>query len=172
MVGLHPHPHTHYAGVTRWLPILSIRPGWHWLVDPRFALAVLGAIAFWGILGFAAGAGPLYPPPELLSLILLQPVVEELLFRGLLQGHLLAWSSRRHHVAGLTVANILTAVAFTVLHFGSHPPLWAVERVRARAAVRLLSRPPSQRGARDRAACFLQRGLFPAPADRLKKGPQ
>lgn len=125
MFGRHLHPHTHYAGVTRWRRILGIRPGWHWLVDPRFALAVLGAVAFWGVLGFSAGAGPLYPPPELLSLILLQPVVEELLFRGLLQGHLLAWSAMRHHVAGLTVANIVTATAFTALHFGSHPPLWA-----------------------------------------------
>jgi len=61
----------------------------------------------------------------LASLILLQPLLEELLFRGLLQGWLLAWPWARRQLGGFTLANLVVTLLFTALHLISHPPLWA-----------------------------------------------
>lgn len=57
---------------------------------------------------------------------LLMPVVEELLFRGVLQGWLLerSWGARR--AFGLSNANLLTSGVFSVVHLLNHPPLWAL----------------------------------------------
>ena len=60
-----------------------------------------------------------------LSLCLVQPLIEELIFRGVLQGELLhrIWGQRRY--LGISIANSVTSIAFTTLHFFSHPTLWA-----------------------------------------------
>jgi membrane protease YdiL (CAAX protease family) len=62
----------------------------------------------------------------LLSLILWQPFGEELLFRGIVQGQLsqLSWGQRSWR--SLSVANLLTSLAFVALHLVYHPTLWAV----------------------------------------------
>lgn len=57
-------------------------------------------------------------------LALLYPVLEEIVFRGLIQEQLHAVLSARTFGA-LSVANLLTSLLFTGLHFLSHPPLWA-----------------------------------------------
>jgi hypothetical protein len=72
----------------------------------------------------------------------------------------LAW--RGAPFAGL-VSLVLPQPLFTALHFIGHPPLWAAAVLLA--SLLLFSRPPRQRAAGDRAACFLQRGLFSAAAD-------
>ncbi|MBM3222431.1 MAG: JDVT-CTERM system CAAX-type protease [Candidatus Tectomicrobia bacterium] len=60
-----------------------------------------------------------------LVLVVWQPVLEEVLFRGYMQGQCLQqlWGQRRW--AGVTVANGCTALCFTAGHFWAHPPLWA-----------------------------------------------
>ena len=60
-----------------------------------------------------------------LSCVLWQPVLEEVTFRGIVQGELLRsrWGARG--VWGLSVANLLSSLAFTAIHFVHHPPLWA-----------------------------------------------
>ncbi|HWS03871.1 MAG TPA: JDVT-CTERM system glutamic-type intramembrane protease [Gammaproteobacteria bacterium] len=68
---------------------------------------------------------PLHQPRELVFLVILYPSVEELLFRGLLQGWLLERANFQRHWQGLTLANLATSVIFTVLHFLMHPPLAA-----------------------------------------------
>ena len=104
---------------------LGLRSDWRWLADPQFFLALAAGVAFWAAL---AGLG-LQPAPlglaALASVVLLQPVVEELLFRGLLQGWLAEKRWGRRGVAGFTAANLVAALAFTALHFVNHPPLWA-----------------------------------------------
>ena len=95
---------------SRWMQDLGLRPGWCWLADPRFLLALAAGFAFWAALA---------------SVVLLQPVVEELLFRGLLQGWLAEKPWGRRQLAGFTLANLAAALAFTALHFVNHPPLWA-----------------------------------------------
>src|SRR5574340_903575 len=113
-----------------WMQDLGLRPGWRWLADPRFALALLAGLAFWLALFWLAQAGldlkpPAYGLAALFSLVLLQPLVEELLFRGLLQGWLAARPWGRRQFGGFTLANLLMALPFTALHFAGHPPLWA-----------------------------------------------
>lgn len=63
--------------------------------------------------------------PVLLSMILLQPLVEELLFRGVIQGQLEKTPWARHRLAGLSVANFLTTLLFALAHLFHHAPLWA-----------------------------------------------
>jgi membrane protease YdiL (CAAX protease family) len=54
-----------------------------------------------------------------------QPIVEELLFRGCLQGFLSirAWGQRS--LVGISTANLLTSVVFTGAHIATHSLLWA-----------------------------------------------
>ncbi len=109
-----------------WRRDLALRPGWHWLGDPHFALALAAGMLFWLALAALGKAGPLHGWTALLLLVLLQPLLEELLFRGLIQGKLLTlpWGGQRRF-AGFTLANLATSLLFTALHFASHSPLWA-----------------------------------------------
>lgn len=52
----------------------------------------------------------------LLSLVLWAPVVEELAFRGVVQGYLSTGIWGRRTIVGLSVANIVAAVLFTAWH--------------------------------------------------------
>jgi hypothetical protein len=108
-----------------WRRDLALRPGWHWLGDPHFALALGAGIVFWLALAGQGMAGPRHDRTTLLVLVLLQPLLEELLFRGLIQGKLLARTWGKRQFAGFTLANLATSLLFTALHFASHPPLWA-----------------------------------------------
>lgn len=100
------------------------------LGDSHFRLAILGALPVWlaGYLYFAPNsdwAWPLHRPRDLLFLGLVYPLIEELLFRGLLQGWLLEHRSLQRRWLGLSGANLLTSVCFMGLHFIAHPPLAA-----------------------------------------------
>lgn len=110
---------------SRWMQDLGLRPASGWLADPRFALALAAGVAFWLALAWFDAAPPAYGAAALASLVLLQPVVEELLFRGLLQGWLAEKSWGRRQFGGFTAANLAVSLAFTALHFVNHPPLWA-----------------------------------------------
>ncbi len=59
-------------------------------------------------------------------LVLWQPFVEELLFRGILQGQLTqqAWFTKS--LAGISRANLAISLLFVAVHFIYHPPLWAL----------------------------------------------
>lgn len=60
------------------------------------------------------------------SLALWQPLVEEFLFRGFLQGYLARTRFGSRSVAGISNANVITSVAFVLIHFINQPPLWAL----------------------------------------------
>ena len=93
-----------------------------------FALALgaaLPAIAVFAVgprLGLhAAVPGPLY------VFLIAAPVVEELVFRGLLQGWLLRRAElTRTWAAGVSGANVLTSLAFAGAHLWREPWPWAV----------------------------------------------
>jgi uncharacterized protein len=109
-----------------WLRDFGLRPVWGWLADPRFGLALVAGLAFWVVLHTFAVTGPALGLAALLSVIVLQPVVEELLFRGLLQGWLAARPGWLSACCGITRANLAVSLLFAALHFIHHPPLWAV----------------------------------------------
>ncbi|RZI43422.1 JDVT-CTERM system CAAX-type protease [Herbaspirillum sp. HC18] len=60
-----------------------------------------------------------------LSMVLAQPLLEELLFRGVIQGQLAStpWGQRR--LAGLSAANCLATTLFALAHLPHHSSLWA-----------------------------------------------
>jgi uncharacterized protein len=96
--------------------------------DPQFAAALFAGLAFWIALAlFARSATPRAPAPltVMLSLTLWQPLLEEFLFRGVVQGELKRFSFGKRAALGITGANALTSVVFTALHFLQHSPLWA-----------------------------------------------
>jgi hypothetical protein len=99
--------------------------------DRQFILALLAGMVVWLVLWLVfPGLLPVVPLkaniPLLLSLVLLQPVLEELLFRGVVQGQFLlrTWGGEKRW--GMTQANLLTSVLFMLAHAIYHPPLWAV----------------------------------------------
>jgi membrane protease YdiL (CAAX protease family) len=67
---------------------------------------------------------PLQLPWQFLLPVLVYPVAEEVVFRGLIQ-ELLHEYLGSGRLGPLSVANLLTSCLFTGLHFIYHPPLWA-----------------------------------------------
>ncbi len=65
-------------------------------------------------------------PQKLLMLVVLYPIIEEISFRGVLQGALLRYPPMRTRYLGITSANILTSIAFVAMHLIHHTELWAV----------------------------------------------
>jgi uncharacterized protein len=90
------------------------------------AATVATGVALWWYLppGYA---WPIASEPwRLFALLLLYPVVEEWLFRGLLQGELLSrrWGAVRH--LGFSRANLLTSTAFALVHLVNQPWTWVL----------------------------------------------
>jgi membrane protease YdiL (CAAX protease family) len=100
------------------------------LRDRQFFLALLIAPLLW-LIGYYFYAPtpdwrwPLHQPREFALLVMFYPCLEELLFRGMLQGWLLERANFQRHWQGLTLANLATSCIFTALHFLMHPPLAA-----------------------------------------------
>lgn len=102
-----------------------------WPPDTHLALALLAAVPVW--LALALWAGPQMRVPlglwAWVSLVVVQPLLEELVFRGLLQGQALALLSRHgqpRRLGPVTLANALVTVAFVLLHLRAQPLAWAL----------------------------------------------
>lgn len=97
------------------------------LRDWQFRLAVLLPLLFWIAwwLTFPTRSQPL-PASFWLNQVFLIPLIEELIFRGWLQGRLLRSQKMRRRCCGISFANLATALLFTLAHFFTHPPLWAL----------------------------------------------
>jgi membrane protease YdiL (CAAX protease family) len=97
--------------------------------SPLFLSCLALGAAFWGLLPLLVAVQPLPWQRILSSAFLLavvwQPMVEELLFRGCLQGFLSlrGWGPRT--LAGISLANLLTSLVFTGAHLATHSLLWA-----------------------------------------------
>jgi membrane protease YdiL (CAAX protease family) len=107
---------------------------WHalvWLRDAHWRLAMGLAMPVWLGLGLWVGDGMRAPAgwQAWLSLVLIQPLLEEAVFRGLLQGELLQ-RCRRHgrplRLGPLTLANTLVTLLFVALHLRVQPLFWAL----------------------------------------------
>ena len=102
-----------------------------WPPDAHLALALLLAIPVWATLGVLVGPR-MYAPTgwaAWASFVLVQPLTEELVFRGILQGQVLRLTT--HHgqprrLGPVTLANVLITVAFVALHLRAQPLAWAL----------------------------------------------
>jgi len=93
-------------------------------------VALLAAIPAWSALYLLSRTGiepawPIQMPVTFLLLVLLYPVLEELVFRGLVQGELMRRSVFKQALLGITAANILTSLLFAAAHLFTHPPVMA-----------------------------------------------
>jgi membrane protease YdiL (CAAX protease family) len=96
--------------------------------DYRFLLAILsGVFVLWAI-------HDMMPPFSSafefhwtlwLSLVIWHPVIEEVLFRGILQGQLYKTKWGHHSWYGISAANVVTSVMFAAIHMVKNPPLFA-----------------------------------------------
>ncbi len=101
------------------------------LVDGHFAAALMVALPVWVALGLWAGGSMRVPAGvwAWLSLIVVQPFLEELVFRGLLQGQalrLIASDGQPRRLGSITVANVLVTISFVLLHLRAQPLAWAL----------------------------------------------
>lgn len=97
--------------------------------SPIFLSCLAVGAAFWGVLPLLVAVQPL-PWHRILSLAFLlavvwQPIIEELLFRGCLQGFLSIREWGQRCLVGLSIANLLTSVLFTGAHLATHSLFWA-----------------------------------------------
>lgn len=63
---------------------------------------------------------------SLFFLILLYPVIEEMLFRGMIQEFIGQKTEQYGHFFCITIANLLTSILFVLMHFIHHSPVWAI----------------------------------------------
>ncbi|MEE9342064.1 MAG: JDVT-CTERM system glutamic-type intramembrane protease [Gammaproteobacteria bacterium] len=101
-----------------------------WQPDTQFFIASLAAVIYWitlyQIVQPATNlAWPLSEPIAFLLPCFIYPIVEEIVFRGLVQDEIGA-RLVNCRLAFLTCANVITSLIFTGLHFINHPPLWAL----------------------------------------------
>lgn len=94
--------------------------------DPQLALALVTGPIAWGLLALSPGAatGPPLSVTDWLGVTLVYPVLEELVFRGLLQ----PWLARMlgfRRLGPVSAANLLTSVLFAAAHLMHHPGIWA-----------------------------------------------
>lgn len=97
--------------------------------DWRLWLALAAGPVVWCVLALTTHPGfhpgwPLVRPWVFVILSLVYPVLEEIVFRGLLQDWL-ATRFRHRAFHGLSAANVVTSLVFAALHFLYHPPLYA-----------------------------------------------
>lgn len=98
--------------------------------DSHFGAALMAAPLFWAGLWFIYppqfdALWPLYAPLQFLLLALIYPVLEEMVFRGMLQGTLYQQPWGRTSLGPVSIANLLASLVFTAFHFIYHAPLWA-----------------------------------------------
>lgn len=65
-------------------------------------------------------------PAVFLSLVIWQPIAEELLFRGFIQGRLREWHWARRPFISLSTANYITTLLFVITHLVNHSLWWAI----------------------------------------------
>ena len=98
--------------------------------DRLFLIALASGPIFWVAWAMLVPVNPL-PWSRLWSLVFFsvtvwQPLMEELFFRGLIQGQLGRLACGRRAFLGVTPANAVTSMFFVAGHWLTHPPLWAL----------------------------------------------
>ncbi|MBX3301177.1 MAG: JDVT-CTERM system CAAX-type protease [Nitrospira sp.] len=89
-------------------------------LGPMVWLAMIGFLAFQPLPWHAIWS------PTFLSVVLWQPLFEELLFRGIIQGYVQQSVGIQKTWNGLSLSNFLTSLLFTFSHLASHSISWSV----------------------------------------------
>jgi membrane protease YdiL (CAAX protease family) len=128
----HPQEHPFQPTLLQECGFTWPRPGLtSWPPDLHLTLAVLPAVPVWVLLGILVGPG-MYVPAHMLawaSFVLIQPLLEELVFRGVLQGLALRLTTHKgqpRRVGPITLANVLVTLVFVALHLQAQPLTWAL----------------------------------------------
>lgn len=95
--------------------------------DRLFWLAMLLGPAVWYLL--LKLVGPVndgaIPWVALFWIGLVYPIVEEFVFRGVLQPALYKYKTMATSIRGISLANVITSCLFAAMHLINQPPLWA-----------------------------------------------
>ena len=93
-----------------------------------FLFALGPAVWLFMIVLFALQPNPRHAfwSPVFLSIALWQPLCEELLFRGLIQGHLLESTPKQNTWLGLSSSNLLTSCLFSLAHLANQSVSWSL----------------------------------------------
>jgi len=110
---------------------LGLVPPPRLFTDRQFALALVAGCGVSVLVAGMSVAGTSSVSLTLLqafSLVLWYPVLEELLFRGALQGFFSTTAFGQRALLGLSLANVLTGILFTALHlvYRADPLAWLV----------------------------------------------
>jgi len=62
----------------------------------------------------------------LISVLIWQPLIEELLFRGIIQGQLSKRKWGQQSLLNITVANMVTSALFVAIHMLNTSPIWSL----------------------------------------------
>lgn len=89
-------------------------PVWAWMIQSDFPAREAAILQTEAV-----------PALTIVLLVLVRPVLEEVVFRGLVQGNLLHISWGRRQWMGFTVANAVTSLLFSLVHVFYHPILMA-----------------------------------------------
>lgn len=95
-------------------------------LGPRFLFVLAAGCCIAVIAGSHAPTAGGLAAWSLVSLLIWQPLVEELLFRGVIQGELRRNPAMRRHIIGLSLANLVTSLAFAAIHAVHQPVGWAI----------------------------------------------
>jgi membrane protease YdiL (CAAX protease family) len=106
----------------------------HLIRDKEFGLAISGALLFWAVVWLTLQRGsnavslswPAVAPIDLIYLTLLAPILEEMAFRGMIQGFIYDKSRGRMALPLISAANLATSLLFAGWHLIGHSPAWAV----------------------------------------------
>ena len=108
-------------GLSFWPPFLK---------DRLFFAALFLALPVWGIVW--ANLAPTFTVANQSVLLIVfmtviwYPVLEEVLFRGVIQGSLIKKSIGKKKIIGLTNANWITSIIFVAAHIFYQPVTWAL----------------------------------------------
>ncbi|TCV83409.1 JDVT-CTERM system glutamic-type intramembrane protease MrtJ [Sulfurirhabdus autotrophica] len=110
------------AGLTGYRPFFR---------DIQFLLALLVGVFVWFEMWFlSSNLLPVFLVQNsfifFLSVVLWQPFLEELLFRGVVQGQFRLHNWGKEKRWGITRANLFASLLFVLVHFIYHSPLWAI----------------------------------------------
>ena len=101
----------------------------HFYRDFRFTVAILAGIVVLFLVHEwvpVFSSTPVLHLKLLISVLIWQPLIEELLFRGIIQGQLSRQGWGQHALFNITIANVVTSVLFVALHMFNNSPVWSL----------------------------------------------